>query len=57
LAQMPPTRHYSRDVLEEITALVDELAMMVDAFCSSTTVFDAISQQHTTQNTTTTTIK
>nr|GEZ22529.1 hypothetical protein [Tanacetum cinerariifolium] len=51
LAQMPPTRHYSRDVLEEMDALVDELATMVDTFCSSTAVFEAISQQLPVQTT------
>ncbi|GJR26764.1 kinase-like domain-containing protein [Tanacetum coccineum] len=53
----PPTRHYSRDALEKMAALVDELATMVHAFCSSTAVLEVISQQHTTQNTNTTTVK
>nr|GEY19984.1 hypothetical protein [Tanacetum cinerariifolium] len=41
--QMPSTRHYSRDALEKMAALVDEIAMMVDVFCSSAVVFEAIS--------------
>ncbi|GKA69291.1 hypothetical protein Tco_0775355 [Tanacetum coccineum] len=53
----PPTRYYSRDALEKMVALVDELATMVHAFCSSTTVLEVISQQNTTQNTNTTTVK
>ncbi|GJU66291.1 hypothetical protein Tco_1252550 [Tanacetum coccineum] len=53
----PPTRYYSRDALEKMAALVDELATMVHAFCSSTAVLEVISQQHTTQNTNTTTVK
>ncbi|GKF27487.1 hypothetical protein Tco_0083381, partial [Tanacetum coccineum] len=48
---MPPTRHCSRDVLEKVAALVDELATMVDAFRSSTAVFEAISQKLTVQTT------
>ncbi|GJS57075.1 hypothetical protein Tco_0651859 [Tanacetum coccineum] len=53
----PLTCCYSRDALEKMAALVDELAMMVHAFCSSTAVLEVISQQHTTQNTNTTTVK
>ncbi|GJZ88253.1 hypothetical protein Tco_0660035 [Tanacetum coccineum] len=53
----PPTRYYSRDALEKMAALVDELATMVHAFCSSTAVLEVISQQHTTQNTNTTIVK
>ncbi|GKA50179.1 hypothetical protein Tco_0743252 [Tanacetum coccineum] len=53
----PPTCYYSRDALEKLAALVDELATMVHAFCSSTAVLEVISQQHTTQNTNTTTVK
>ncbi|GKC88970.1 hypothetical protein Tco_1149619 [Tanacetum coccineum] len=49
----PPTRYYSRDALEKMAALVDELATMVHAFCSSTAILEVISQQHTTQNTNT----
>ncbi|GJU49165.1 hypothetical protein Tco_1218720 [Tanacetum coccineum] len=53
----PPTRYYSRDALEKMAALVDELATMVHAFSSSTAVLEVISQQHTTQNINTTTVK
>ncbi|GKE42013.1 hypothetical protein Tco_1469297 [Tanacetum coccineum] len=48
---MPPNRNYSRDVLEKVAALVDQLATVVDAFCSSTAGFEAISQKLTVQTT------
>ncbi|GJS27963.1 nuclear pore complex protein NUP205, partial [Tanacetum coccineum] len=41
----PPTRYYSRDALEKMAALVDELATMVHAFCSSTAVLEASSEE------------
>ncbi|GJZ79699.1 hypothetical protein Tco_0644536 [Tanacetum coccineum] len=50
---MPPTRNCSRDVLEKVVALVDQLATVVDTFCLSTAVFEAISQKLTVQNTNT----
>ncbi|GJS41995.1 hypothetical protein Tco_0567038 [Tanacetum coccineum] len=53
----PPTRYYSRDFLETMAALVDELATVVHAFCSSTAVLEVISQQHKTQNTNTASVK
>ena len=49
----PPTR-YSRDVLEKVADLVDQLATAVHAFCSSTAVLETISQELTLQPTTTT---
>nr|GEW20777.1 hypothetical protein [Tanacetum cinerariifolium] len=51
LAQMSPTRNYSRDVLEKVAALVDQLSTVVDAFCSSTAGFEDISQTLTVQTT------